>query len=95
MLEFNGFFNVILKFTFELLCDIFFAGKSNVIPLNVFVLDAENVVLPVIYTLLPSLAVITIFNFIGANDAGLRALLSVIVFELLVDDEYSDENINN
>lgn len=47
VLEFKGFLKVILKFTFELVDDIVFTGKSKVTPLNVFVLDAAIVVLPV------------------------------------------------
>jgi len=45
--EFIGFFSVIFKFTFKLVDEMVFIGKSNAIPLNVFVEDAAKVVLPI------------------------------------------------
>lgn len=66
-------------------------GKSKVTPLNTFVADAANVALPVMYTLLPSLADMTIFKLIGAKEAGFLALFKVIVFELLVAAVYNEE----
>ncbi len=66
VLEFKGFLRVILKLMFELDADIVLTGKSNVTPLKVFVVDAAIVVLPVMYTLLPSLAEMTILSLMGA-----------------------------
>ncbi len=89
--EFKGFLSVILKFTFEFVDDMLLTGKSKVTPLNTFVADAANVVLPVMYTLLPSLADMTIFKLIGAKEAGFLALFKVIVFEFLVEVVYNEE----
>jgi hypothetical protein len=89
--EFKGFLSVILKPTFEFVDDMLLTGKSKVTPLNTFVADAANVVLPVMYTLLPSLADMTIFKLIGAKEAGFLALFKVIVFELLVAVVYNEE----
>ena len=61
--------------------------------MKLFGVDAANVVLPVMYTLLPSLADITILRMTGANDAGFLALFSVMVLELLVADGYNDEKM--
>ena len=85
---------MILKLTLELDADMVLTGRSNVTPLKVLVVDAAIVVLPVIYTLLPSLAEMTIFSLMDANEAGLRALFRVMVLELLVAVEYKEENTN-
>jgi hypothetical protein len=81
--EFKGFLGVILKLMLLLTDEIDLLGRSNVSPLNALVLLGANVVLPVMYTLDPSLADITTFSLIGAKEEGLRALFRMRVLETM------------
>jgi hypothetical protein len=81
-----GSFGVILKLIFVFVAKMILLEMSKVTPLKVFGVDADNVVLPVMYTLLPSLADTITMSFIGAVEAGFLALFKVIEFWELADE---------
>lgn len=95
MFQLIGFLGVIRRLILVFAAEIALFGKSNVSELNVFVVEAENTVLPIIYVLLPSLPVIVILSLKGAKDAGFRTLFKVIVLELLLDVGYKLEKTTN